>query len=68
VKHLRLMVLFALIASSVGCASYSGVARVSKSKVVVLKNDQLLFGLLRKALVCDVSASGLSNCQENEQP
>ncbi|MCB0342622.1 MAG: hypothetical protein H6626_07425 [Pseudobdellovibrionaceae bacterium] len=66
-KTAKILILGALIAASVGC-SYGGVARVGKGKAIVLRNDGFLFGLLRKAMVCDVDSSGLSNCQENEQP
>lgn len=50
-----------------GC-SYGGVAVTSDNKAVVLKNDHLLFGLLNKAFVCDVTPAGLANCQSTESP
>lgn len=50
-----------------GCA-YGGVAAVDSDTVVVLRNDGFLFGLLRKALVCDVGASGLQNCVSGVDP
>lgn len=58
-----------LLASTLatGCA-YSGVATTSDNKAIVLKNDALLFGLLRAAYVCDVTPAGLANCQSSENP
>lgn len=50
-----------------GC-SYGGVATTSDNKAIVLQNNGLLFGLLNKAYVCDVTPTGLANCQTNESP
>lgn len=60
----------ALMASALtlgGCA-YGGVAAVGTDKVVITRNDSLLFGVLRKVYICTVSESGLSNCTETEAP
>ena len=38
------------------------------TKAVVLRNDNFLFGALRSAYVCDVTDSGLKNCQEGDTP
>ncbi len=69
---IRALILISLLSlfglNMTGCATYSGVTRVSKSKVLILRNDGLLFGLLRKAMVCDVHGSGVKNCQVDEQP
>jgi hypothetical protein len=50
-----------------GCA-YGGIAAVDSDTVVVLRNDSFLFGLLRKAVVCDVTPSGLANCVSGVKP
>ena len=52
--------------SVMGC-SYAGLA-TSGDKVVVLKNNMFLFGMLRKSYVCKVTESGLSNCNSSESP
>ena len=49
-----------------GCA-YGGVA-ASGSQAVVLKNDMLLFGVLRAAYVCKIDPAGLVGCSEGESP
>ena len=53
-------------ALSAGCA-YGGAA-ASGDKVVVLRNDGLLFGALRKVYVCKITDAGLSSCQAGEAP
>ena len=50
-----------------GCA-YGGIAAVDSDTVVVLRNDSFLFGLLRKAVVCDVTPAGLANCVSGAKP
>jgi hypothetical protein len=64
---LNLVILCALAAAVSACA-YGGVAKVGKKQVVVLRNDAFLFGALRKAFVCKVNSSGLSQCSTNEAP
>ena len=51
---------------SVGC-SYGGAA-MSGEKAVVVRNDMLLLGMLRKAYVCQVTDGGLSQCQSGDNP
>ena len=55
-----------LVGVLAGC-SYGSVA-VAGDKVVVLRQDAFLFGVLRKAFVCRVSDAGLTNCAANEAP
>ena len=59
----------ALIGSAVslGACSYGSLATVGE-RVVVPRNDGLLFGALRKVYVCNVTEAGLSNCVEGESP
>jgi hypothetical protein len=54
-------------ALTLGACSYGGLATVG-DKVVITRNDGLLFGALRKIYVCQVGESGLSNCTETEAP
>ena len=51
---------------AVGCA-YGGAA-MSGDKAVVLRNDMLLAGMLRKAYVCQVTDGGLSQCSSLDNP
>ena len=55
------------LASAIGCG-YSGVAMPSPDKVVVTRNDWILFGLLRKVYVCKVTDTGLTACSDAEAP
>jgi hypothetical protein len=59
--------LMACAAAFGGCA-YGGIAAVG-NKVVVTRNDGLLYGVLRKIYVCEVKDDGsFGNCQEGEAP
>jgi len=49
-----------------GC-SYGMIAPVGE-KVVIARQDNLLFGALRKVYVCKVSDQGLTNCSTAESP
>jgi len=64
------MMLAALAVSAMvglgGCA-YGGVA-ASGNHAIVLKNDLLLFGVLRAAYVCKIDPAGLVGCSEGESP
>lgn len=49
-----------------GC-SYGGVAAVG-DRVVITRNDHLLFGYLREVHVCELSSQGeLINCRVNQR-
>ena len=65
---IRILLVGCLLFGSIGCASYAGVSRLSQNKVLILKNDGFLFGFKRKAMVCDVSPQGVSNCKTKGQP
>ena len=67
VKLFMVLVMAAFMFNMTGCA-YGHSLRVGKNKVLILKNDNLLFGILRKAHLCEVGAKGLQNCSENENP
>ncbi len=66
-KALMVILMSTFLVGATGCA-YGNALRVGKSKVLVLKNDGLLFGLMRKAHVCDVTPTGLKNCSTEENP
>lgn len=58
----------AMTAATLGGCAYGGVASVGGDRVVIPRNDGLLFGLLRKVYVCKVTDSGLTDCIEGEAP
>ena len=66
-KALLVVMMSAMLVGATGCA-YGTALRVGKNRVLVLKNDGFLFGLLRKAHLCDVGAKGLTNCSEDQNP
>ncbi len=60
----------ALAAASLALAtacSYGGVSTVGNN-VVITRNDNFLFGLLRVVYVCKVSDAGVNNCHAAEAP
>ena len=63
---LTLCALGVLGSMAVGCA-YGGAA-MSGDKAVVLRNDMLIMGMLRKAYVCQVTDGGLSQCSSLDNP
>ena len=58
----------ALMASalSLGACAYGGVTTAG-DKVVITRNDLLLYGALRKVYVCSVGDTGLTNCVESAE-
>lgn len=56
-----------LAATLSGCASYAGVAMVGPDRVLVTRNDGLLFGLMRKIYICKVTEAGLTDCVETRE-
>jgi hypothetical protein len=57
----------ATMSSALGGCYYAGVATAG-DKAVILRNDGFLYGLLRKAVVCKITDSGLQNCGDNNNP
>jgi hypothetical protein len=47
--------------------SYGGVATAGDAAVIA-RNDNFLFGLLRKVYVCKITPGGLSQCASAEAP
>ncbi len=66
-KKIVIAVMMATLGSALSACSYGGVA-TSGDKAVVLRNDMLLFGALRKVFVCKMDAGGLSNCNSSVAP
>ena len=64
---IKSIALIAVTAATLSGCGYAGVA-VENGQAVVLRNDGLLFGLLRKAFVCKVADTGLSDCQSDDAP
>lgn len=67
--HMKKMFSTAMLAAmfSLGACAYGGVA-ASGDTVVITRNDQLLFGLLRKVFVCKITPTGVSQCSVAEIP
>jgi hypothetical protein len=57
----------AIVALAMSACAYSGVA-ANGGQAVVLRNDALLFGMLRKAYVCQITDAGLTSCATSESP
>lgn len=59
------------VAVALGCAasgcSYAGVATAGDAAVVA-RNDNFLFGLLRKVYVCKITPQGLTQCSNADTP
>jgi hypothetical protein len=67
-KMIKMSVLAAGLAASLGACGYAGVAATADGKVVIARNDGLLFGALRKVYVCSVDASGVTGCVSADAP
>jgi hypothetical protein len=61
------LLLGALSTGALGC-SYASATAVGQDKVVVLRNDGFLFGILRQAFVCKVGETGLTACNSGDSP
>jgi len=59
--------LFVASMSLVACAYQPGGVSAD-GHVVLVKNNGILFGLLNKIFVCQVTPAGLSGCAAAEQP
>ncbi len=69
-KLIKLAALFSTfvgIISSLGACSYGSIS-VSGDRVVVTRNDMLLFGSLRKIYVCRIADEGVTNCRSKDNP
>lgn len=61
-----LLAVSVLAAAGMNACAYAGAA-VSGDKIVILRNDSLLFGALRKVYVCKVTDAGLAGCQQSAE-
>ena len=66
-KALNIIFLTVALAATSGCA-ITAMERVGKNQVLIARSDGLLFGLLRKVMICEVTPKGVKNCTEDEQP
>ena len=62
-----LLVAGACLGALAGCA-YGDMAAVGTDKVVIMRQDMFLFGVLRKAFVCKIADGGLTSCATSESP
>ena len=58
---------FAIIGSMAPACSYGAIA-VENGKAVIVRQDDWLYGILRKIFVCEVTDGGLANCANGENP
>ena len=56
------------ILASIAPACHYGDVAVENGKAVVVRQDDFLYGILRKVFVCEVSDAGLANCASGESP
>ncbi len=56
-----------LASSATGCA-YGAIATAGNDKVVIVRQDAFLFGILRKVFVCKVTDGGATACAEGTSP
>ncbi len=66
-KELGLSLVLLVTATMLGGCGYAGVATAG-DKVIVTRNDLLLFGAMRRVYVCDVTDEGLTDCERDERP
>jgi hypothetical protein len=67
VRGIGLVLVLAIASTTAAGCGYSGIATVG-DQVVITRNDGILFGLLRKVYVCDVTPMGVTNCQSSSAP
>lgn len=63
---LRSIILVLACLGATGCG-YASVA-TSGDAAIVVRNDYLLFGALRKVYVCRITEAGLTQCSAAESP
>jgi hypothetical protein len=65
-KVIKVAVALMLIVGVLGGCSYGGVGTIG-DKVIIARNDMLLFGALRKVYVCKMNDAGLTGCVESTE-
>jgi hypothetical protein len=68
VNKIKALLLASALATGIGACAYSGVTTLPDGRVVVPRNDSILFGLLRAVYVCNVTPAGLANCVAGQAP
>ena len=66
-KNVTIALLLLAAAAPLGGCSYGGVS-ASGDKVVIARNDNFLFGILRKVYVCKITDAGVTSCAESDSP
>ena len=66
-KTIKRLFAVAMLAGIMSGCGYAGVAAAGDAAVVV-RNDWILFGLLRKVYVCRITPTGLTQCSNAEDP
>ena len=56
------------ILGTIAPACHYGDVAVDNGKAVVVRQDDMLYGMLRRVFVCEVSDAGLANCASGENP
>lgn len=65
-KLLKSLVVVGALAGALGGCAYGGMTTVG-DKVVIARNDNFLFGALRKVFVCKVSDAGVTGCVDSAE-
>ncbi len=65
-KALKVVIALVVAVGILGGCSYGGVGVIG-DKVIVARNDGLLFGALRKVYVCKMNDAGLTGCVESAE-
>jgi hypothetical protein len=65
-KALKVVIALVVAVGILGGCSYGGVATVG-DKVIVARNDNVLFGALRKIYICKMNDNGLTACVESAE-
>ncbi len=64
---LKALLLATALGLGMSACSYGGVATAGDA-VVIARNDNFLFGLLRKVYVCKITPAGVSQCGSADAP
>jgi hypothetical protein len=68
-NKLAFVMMITLLAPLAGCSYGTAVAiGQNRDRVLILRNDNFLFGAIRRAYVCLASDAGLVECKNQESP
>jgi hypothetical protein len=65
-KALKVVIALVVAVGILAGCSYGGVGTVG-DKVIITRNDMLLWGALRKVYVCKVADSGVTGCVDSAE-